>query len=550
MKFILLVLFLYKKDVMKKYYIVLLLLSAMYQANACTNLIVTKGASNDGSVYLVYINDGEWIPHLNITAAKDYNINDSVTLTSLSDKKYKIPQVEHTYRKSGFIMNEYQVAIGETTFTGREELWDKNQPLKYWELMKLATERAKTAREAIEVMTSLSEQYGYGSEGETFSIADPNEAWIMEMTGTGGQGGAVWVAIKIPDGTITAHANHSRIGEFPLNDPENCLYSKNVVKLAVEKGYYQLASGEPFRFNDAYDPATPQKIRYSETRVWSIFQRAAPSLNLSPDYSRGIYNIEPYPLYVKPDVKLDLPDILSLIRDHYENTGFDMTKNVAAGAFGNPNRPRPLNWELNENDYSFERTISTQQTAFTYIGQLRSFVPNDLAVMWYSFDDTYTNCFIPVYIAATELPKPYTVGNIRHYDRNSMWWAFNFVSNFAKICYKPMVRDIKKIQNELETIFILEKDSIEKEVLKLPVEERKKILTDFTVKTGEIVHKRWIELGDFLVMKYNDGYYKDDKNQIRNMSYPKWWLNKITEIEGERYIFENAYDRKAREEKK
>lgn len=525
---------------MKKLYFLLsvFLVLAVTNSFACTNLIVTKGASKDGSAFLVYLNDGEWHPHLGITPAADHNINDSLVFTSISGKKYKIHQVAHTYRKTGILMNEYQLALGETTFTGREELWDKDLPLKYWDLMSLTLQRAKTAREAIDVMTSLVEQYGYGSEGESFSIADPNEAWLLEMIGTGGEGGAVWVAIRIPDGMITAHANHSRISTFPLDDPENCLYSKNVIKLAIKKGYYSLSSGEPFRFNDIYDPPTPEHLKYTETRVWSIFRRAAPSQNFSSDYNRGKPDAKPYPLYIKPDNKLGLQDVFSLIRDHYEGTDFDMTKGVAAGPFGDPNRSRPMEWELNGKHYSWERTISTPQTAYSYVAQLRSFMPNDFALAWYSFDDTYTNCYFPFYIVSTKIPESYKIGDINHFDRKSMWWAFNFVSNFANVRYQPMVKDIKKVQQKLEHQFMAQQDSVEQFALKATKEKRIEQLTNFSLNSGNLVHKQWVELGNFLVMKYNDGYVKDENGHIKTAGYPEDWLKSVTEQEGVKYIIE------------
>ncbi len=529
---------------MKKQFIISTLILFLFNVSfACTNLIVTKGASVNGSAYLVYLNDGEWLPHLSVTPAADHNINDSLIFTSLSGKKYKVHQVAHTYRHVGILMNEHQLSIGETTFTGRRELWDKTLPLKYWELMRLALERAKTAREAIKVMTSLVEQYGYGSEGESFSIVDPDEAWIMEMIGTGGEGGAVWVAKRIPDGMISAHANHSRIGEFPLNDPENCLYSKNVIKLAVEKGYYDSSSGEPFRFNDAYDPPTPAHLKYTETRVWSIFRRAAPSQNFSPDYHRAVPGAKPYPLYIKPDKKLSLQDVFSLIRDHYEGTPFDMTKGIAAGPFGNPYRSGPLQWEVNGKKYSWERTISTPQTAYVYVAQVRKNIPDNMALMWYGFDDTYTNCFFPFYIMSEKVPEAYAKGDFNKFDFKSMWWTFNFVSNFAKVCYQPMVKDIKKVQYELESKFIKEQDSIEKTALNRQGAERIKTLTEFSIKCANTVHDRWVELAGYLVMKYNDGYKKDEKNRVHSLPYPEEWLKKVVEIEGEKYLIEDKKEK-------
>ncbi len=274
----------------------------------CTNLLVTKGASADGSAFLVYTNDGEWLYQLTNKAAADHQPGDSLEFPAgKNGKPGKISQVPHTFAVIGFQMNEHQLAVGETTFTGREELWNHSKYLQYWHLMSLALERAKTAREAILVITSLVEEYGYGSEGESFSLVDPNEAWILEMVGTGDGGeGAIWVAVKIPDGNIAAHANMARIGEFPLNDPENCLYSKNAISFAIEKGYFKPESGEPFRFNEVYNPHSPDRLKYCESRVWSLFRRAAPSLELSSDYHRGVEGAERYPLWIKPDKKIAL----------------------------------------------------------------------------------------------------------------------------------------------------------------------------------------------------------------------------------------------------
>ncbi len=496
-------------------------------ANACTNLIVTKGASTDSSTYLVYLNDGEWLYHLNRTPAKTHNPNDSITYRSISGIEYKIHQVPHTNSIIGFQMNEYQLAIGETTFVGREDLWDKDMPLKYWELMELSLLRARTAREAIKVITDLAEQYGYGSEGESFSIADPNEAWILEMIGTGGKKGAVWVAMRVPDGMIAAHANHARIGEFPLDDPNNCMYSENVISFAVEKGYYNPDSSEPFEFNNIYDPPNKQHIKYSESRVWSIYNRAAPSLNLSIDHSRS--KAERYPLFITPDQKLNTLDVFALVRDHYEGTEIDMTTGLTAGPFGNPNRVRPLSWEVDSVEYSFERPISTYNTAFSYVAQLRYYLPDEIGgIAWFGVDDTYTTCYFPIYCQVTEISEPYTVGDINRYSTESAWWAFNFAANYANTRYQDIVVDIIEKQRELESIMINQQASIENMAMTMDGDQRIEFLTDYSVEMGKMVHNNWVELGNRLVTKYNDGYIKDEKNRIHEKGYPKKWLEFIT----------------------
>jgi len=430
---------------------------------ACTNIIITKGASADGSVMLAYTNDGEWLYRLSLTPGKMHAPGDSIRFSSSRNKTAgSIAQPSVTYSVVGFQMNEHQVAIGETTFTGREELWNRSGFVEYWHLMQLALERATTAREAIGVMTGIVEQYGYGSEGESFSIIDPHEAWILEMigTGTGGEG-AIWVAVKIPDGYISAHANMARIGEFPLDDPENCLYSENVISFAIEKGYFDPDAGNPFCFNEVYNPPSPDRLKYCETRVWSIFRRAAPQLNLSPDYHRGVEQAERYPLWIKPDAKLSLSDMFSLLRDHYEGTPYDMTKGIDAGPYGNPNRHRPLFWEEENVKYSWERPISTFNTAFSYVAQARSWLPPDIGgIAWFGVDDTWFTCYFPVFTGVDSLPAPFTTGNINKFSWDSAWWVFNFVSNYANLRFSDMIDDIIAVQTELETDLIAGQDSV------------------------------------------------------------------------------------------
>jgi dipeptidase len=499
---------------------------------SCTNLIITKGASSDGSTMLVYTNDGEWLYKLNLSEAADHP--DGAFIHFGNDS---IKQIAHTNKVIGFQMNEYQVAIGETTFTGREELWDKSKPLKYWHLMKLALERSATAREAIDVITSLVAEYGYGSEGESFSIIDPNEAWILEMIGTGGEGDAQWVAIKIPDGNISAHANMARIGEFPLNDPENCIYSENVISFAVEKGFYIPDSGVPFRFNEAYNPPSPDRLKYCESRVWSLFSRAAPSQNFSSDYCRGVEGAERYPLWIKPDNKLSLQDVMSLVRDHYEGTDFDMTNGIAAGPHGSPFRCRPLFWETDSVKYSWERPISTYNTCFSYIAQARNYLPDDVGgIAWFGVDDTYFTCYVPLYCGITEIPKAFTIGDISKFSWDSMWWVFNFVSNFTNLRYKDMIEDVKQVQNELEDTFISEQKDIEKKIAMIKGSERSVLLTQYSGSAGTLVHSKWIELGELLITKYNDGYIKDANGKPKEAPYSEEWKTSVIKSDPEKYI--------------
>ena len=494
---------------------------------ACTNILVTPGASKDGSAMIVYLNDGEWLQQLHKFPAADH-----VQGEWLKIGNGQILQVPHTYGRIGFQMNEKQVAIGETTFTGREELWNHNFFMKYWHLMELALDRAASAREAIQVMTSLVDEYGYGSEGESFSIADKNEAWILEMIGTGaGNKGAVWVAIRIPDGMISAHANHSRIGEFPLDDPENCIYSKNVISLAVARGYFDPGRGKPFRFNEAYCPATPATLRYCESRVWSIFRRAAPSLNLSPDYHRGVKGAKRYPLFIQPEHKLSLSDVMALVRDHYEGTPIDMTKGLEAGPYSSPDRNRPLSFTVKGEDYAWERPISTTNTAFSFISQSRSWLPNEIGgVMWYSPDDTYTNCYTPFYVSMKKMPPAYSRGSLGEFSWNSAWWAFNFVSNYINLKYSFMINDVQAKQKKLETVALSKQDSIETAASALFKSDKNKatqLLEDYSIASAENVVAEWEKLGKMLIVKYIDGYIHDEKGSGQSVGYPQDWYNRV-----------------------
>ncbi len=509
---------------------------------ACTNVIVTKGASGNNSNMIAYTCDGEFHPHLRTTPAQDHEPGDSLTIYNYRGKELgSIAQVSHTYKVLGYHnMNEFQVAMGETTFTGREELQDTKAFLHYWTLMNIALQRSKTAREAIEVMTGLVAEYGYSSTGESFSIADKNEAWLMEMIGMGpGNTGAVWVAIKIPDGTICAHANRSRIGEFSMDDPENCIYSSNVISFAEEKGYYNPESDGPFRFNDVYDPATPASLRYCESRVWSIFRRAAPSQTFSPDYHRGIIGAKRYPLYIKPDKKLLAKDVMSLIRDHYEGTDYDQTQGVAAGPFGNPNRWRPLVWEHEGREASWERCISTYNTGFSIVTQSRS-LPDEIGgIVWYGVDDSYFTCYAPVYVSTDSIPAPYRKGNLLEFDMESVFWVFNLVSNYTNVKYKHIIEDVQNEQSRIENRFFAQQDSIEKLALNYYQESREiaaSLLSDYSIDQMTYVFNEWTKLSRTIISKYNDGYIKNERGYPRNAGYPQSWKDEVMKDPNKYYL--------------
>jgi dipeptidase len=525
--------------------VILMLLNPLPQ-EGCTSILVSKGASKDGSTMISYSCDGEFHPRPSILPAADYKPGEMVEIKTWRGVKGKIPQVPHTYKVVGLI-NEHQLAIGETTAGGRPELVNKNSMFHYYSLMRITLQRAKTAREAINVMADLVEKYGYASEGESISIADKNEAWLLEIYGVGkDKKGAVWVAIRIPDGYISATANMTRIKEFPLNDPENCRYSKNVIDLAIEKGYYNPKSKKPFSFQAAYNPATEEQVRYSARRVWSIFRRVSPSLNLSPDYSSYKKNAKPYDLFIKAERKLSVGDVIALHRDHYEGTEFDMTKNVSAGPFGAPDRWRPMKWNSEGKTYVWERPIATQQAAFVFVSQSRANVPDEIGgINWYGMDNPYTNVFVPFYTSITELPKSYTTGSLRQYTRDSAWWTFNFVANYANLRYSDMIKDIQKVQKELEDQEFKLQPTIEKtaaELLKTNPELVKTFLTNYCISNAEAVVKKWRNLGDFLITKYNDGYIQQKPGRAKEIGYPEKWLKKEVKANGKKRLLKEKRD--------
>ena len=505
----------------------------------CTSILVTKGASAKGAPMISYSCDGEFHPHLRITPAAKYKPGEMVEIRGWRGVLGKIPQVPETYKVIG-LMNEFQLAIGETTFGGRKELISNKGIFHYYPLMRIALQRAKTAREAIIVMTSLVEKHGYRSEGESISIADKHEAWLLEIVGPGKDGiGAIWVAIKIPDGMVSATANMSRIHEFPLNDPENVLYSENVISFAVKHGYYDPEKDGNFSFSKAYNPPTEEQIRYSSRRIWSIFRRISPSMNISSKYSNGNTNLKPYELYIKPDSKLNVRDVIALHRDHYENTKFDMTKDLVSGPFEAPDRWRPMKWKSGGKLYAWERPIATQQAGFVFVSESRAYVPDDIGgIVWFGMDNPYTNVFVPVYTSVTELPLSYTIGSLKKYTRDSAWWTFNFVANYANLRYSYMIKDIQKVQKEIEDLEFGLQPAIEhtaEYLLRTDKELAGKYLTKYCVENAEMIVRKWRDLGDLLVTKYNDGYIQNEKNRPQEIGYPDKWLKKEAKEKGKQH---------------
>lgn len=517
--------------------------------DACTNYLVSKGASVDGSTMITYAADShELYGELYFWPATHHAEGSKLDVYEWDTGKYlgKIKQVPHTYSVVG-LMNEHQVAIGETTWGGRPELKDPTAKVDYGSLMFIALQRAKTAREAIKVMTGLVEEYGYYSSGESFSIADPNEVWIMEMISKGPENkGAVWVARRVPEGYICAHANQARITTFPLNDKKNCLYAKDVISFAREKGYFK-GNDKDFSFAAAYAPLDFGGLRFCEARVWSMFNRAAPSLKLPSEYIKGDPKAKPLPLWIKPDKKLSVRDVIAYMRDHFEGTDLDMTQDVGAGPYCLPYRWRPLTWKVDKDNkedktkYFNERAVSTQQTGFSFVSQSRSWLPGPIGgVIWFSVDDTYSTVYVPMYCGIREVPKSFAVGtgDFNTFTWDSAFWVFNFVSNYTYSRYCDMIKDVQQVQSQLEGSFFARQPELEKAALNLykkAPELARDYLTDYSVKQGNNVVKRWKKLGEFLIFKYLDGNVKNEHGKVTHPGYPKAWYKKVVEQKGEHF---------------
>jgi len=521
----------------------ILLVSVPVQVGrSCTNILVSKGASTDGSTMITYAADShELYGELYYYPAADHPSGAMLDVYEWDTGKYlgQIEQVPHTYQVVGN-MNEHQLTIGETTFGGRKELRDTTAKMDYGSLMYITLQRAKTAREAIQVIDDLLSEYGYYSSGESFSIADPNEVWIMEMISKGmHEKGAVWVARKLPDGYISAHANQARIRQFPLDDPENCLYADDVIDFARKMGYFD-GKDKEFSFAEAYAPVDYGALRFCEGRVYSVFNRAAPSHEMPMDYVKGEPDAEPMPLWVKPDEKLTVHDVMELMRDHFQGTEWDMTQDIGAGPFQLPYRWRPLTWEVDGVEYCNERAISTQQTGFSFVSQSRSWLPNPIGgILWFGVDDTYSTVYTPMYCNITEIPGSFEVGNGGLYDFswNSAFWVFNFVSNFTYLRYNMMIEDVREVQRNLELGFLLEQKAIENVALEMYDEDPGKAiayLTDYSVKQGDYTVQRWRKLGEQLLVKYIDGNVKVN-GELTQPGYSEEWYKKVVKETGDHF---------------
>lgn len=501
---------------MKKIILLLVLLGYSYQAFSCTNLLAGKTATVDGSTMITYAADSYMLfGALYHYPARTYPEGTMLDIYEWDTGKYlgKIKQASQTYSVIGN-MNEFQVTIAETTFGGREELVDTTGIIDYGSLMYIALQRSRSAREAIRVMTSLVDEYGYYSSGESFSIADPNEVWIMEMIGKGPKNkGAVWVAQRIPDDCIAAHANQARITTFPYDDKNNCLYSVDVIAFAREKGYFK-GRNKDFSFSDVYAPLDYGALRACEARVWSFFRQAGSGMDKYLGYVTG-ESSDRMPLWIKPARKLSVQDLKSFMRDQYEGTPLDITKGYGAGMYGSKLRLSPLSFKVDGVEYYHERPIATQQTGFSFVAQMRNWLPPYIGgILWFGVDDAASNIFTPMYCGINSVPECYDEnnGSLLEYSSTSAFWIFNQVSNFAYDRYNLMMPDIKKTQQHWEANFHTLIPSIDKTALGLPEANAREFLTTFSHTQAENSTQAWKKLGEYLLVKNLDGVIKKEEN--------------------------------------
>lgn len=528
---------------------------------ACTNIIVGKKASKDGSVFVSYSADsyGAYgvMQHYNASTHKK---GDKRIVRDWETNKYlgEIDEAPVTYNVVGNI-NEFQLTIAETTFGGREELVDTTGIIDYGSLIYITLQRAKTAREAIKIMDELVNRYGYCSEGETFSIADPNEAFIMEMVGKAGkERGAVWVAVRIPDEAVCVHANQSRIHQFLKLPKQQVLYSKDVISFARKMKLYE-GKDIDFDFAKTYCPLNFDGARYCEARVWTVYNRFAKGMEKYLDYASG-NNIDaaPLPLYIYPDRPVSFDDVMSAMGDHYENTPFDMTNDPGAGPYLSPYRPRPLAWKYNEQTYFNERPVGTQQSSFSFISQMRSSLPNPIGgILWFANDDAHTSPYTPVYCCVREVPSCYTLkyGNAVKFSLKSAFWVQNWVSNMVYPRYSQVYPDVKRVIDELHQKHFTAQNNIEitaQDLYKTNPENSIAFLTKYSNRMAEEMMTRWVELGWYLVVKHNDMVEKVDtpdgsfevasegadtiNAKVKNVGYPQKTRKNIVDLTKDKYL--------------
>lgn len=503
-------------------------------AFACTNFIVTKGASTDGSIMVSYAADSHQLYgclYKHNPARKPLPM---LQVYEWDTGKYlgEIPEAEKTYATIGN-MNEHSLIIAETTYGGRNELGDANGIMDYGSLIYIALQRAKTAREAIAVISQLAADYGYASSGESFSIADRNEAWIMELIGKGKFGkGIVWVARRIPDGYVSGHANQARITTFPKNDPENCLYSEDVVSFARERGYFN-GTDDEFSFCDAYAPLDFSAMRGCEARVWSFFRTVADDMDKYTDYAMGHNPANRMPLWVKPRAKVSPKTVFDAMRDHYEGTPMDMTTDIGAGGSKCPYRWRPMNFTVDGVEYVNERATATQQTGFWFVAQARPELPDYLGILWFGVDDAATSCLTPIFCCTDKVPECFDEnnGSMLEYSPTSAFWLFNRVTNFAYMRYDMISADIRKVTDAWENS-LLKHVANDAELLSYPEKKVRKMVSNFSYDVAQALFERWQMLDRYLLVKYVDGNVKSEHGDVLSFldgncrtKTPQGWAN-------------------------
>ena len=505
------------KSIFKTLLVAIAAIYAISPAFACTNFIITKGASTDGSIMVTYAADSHQLYGALYKHNALRNGKGMMDVTEWDSGKYlgQIPQVKQTYSTVGN-MNEHSLIITETTYGGRSELYDPKGIMDYGSLIYIALQRAKTAREAIEVIADLANTYGYASSGESFSIADTEEAWIMELIGKGPENkGIVWVARRIPDGYISAHANQARITTFPLNDKENCLYAEDVISFAREKGYFA-GSDEEFSFCDAYAPADFGALRGCEARVWAFFRTFAEGMDRYLPYAMGheIDMKDRMPLWVKPTEKISPKQVFDAMRDHYEGTPMDMTTDLGAGGHNLPYRWRPMSFEVDGVTYTNERATATQQTGFWMVGQAR---PGKVGILWFGVDDAATSCLTPIYCNTTEVPQCFAENNgssMLEIGDDSAFWVFNRVTNFAYMRYDMMSADIRKVVDKWENTMLERVAEVDARIATLSAKNQRRALTSFSTTTAQTMFESWKRLDKYLLIKYVDGNVKSEHKDV------------------------------------
>ena len=507
---------------MRKLLFTLCALCGYVAAEACTNYIVGKKASVDGSVICSYSADsyGDYHDLCHYPAGKHpKGTMRRVVDWETNEYRGEIPEAEETYNVIGNI-NEWQLTIGETTFGGREEMVDTTGIIDYGSLIYITLQRAKTAREAIDIMTTLVEQYGYASEGETFTICDPDEAWILEMMGCASdrkisKERTVWVAIRIPDDAICGHANQSRISRFDMKDKENVRYSKNVVSYARKMGWFS-GKDEEFSYNEAYAFPDFSGRRICDARVWTFFNRFAEGMDRYIPWAEGKdKNAEPMPLWVKPARKLSVHDVETAMRDHFEDTPFSLDGDIGGGIWEMPYRPTPLYYTVDGKKYFNERPVSTQQAGFVYVSQMRSWLPRQVGgVLWFANDDGNMAAFTPIYCCTTEPPLPYNTpgADDTHFSMDNAFWVENWVSNMVYPRYSLMFPELKEVRDSLEQSYFKEQKEVEDHACSLTEEARVRYLTSYGAQKANQMLDRWRTMATHMIVKYNDMIIKPEEN--------------------------------------